>query len=334
MDGLEPPWTGLAELAPRIDLWPVLRAFGATRRAEEADVPAWCAAGLPLKDAIAVGRSVTWRGEGLHSGAPGWPRQLDDVPYGPVALLVEGNTELLGRPGVGVVGARACTAYGRDWARRIGAAVVAAGGVVVSGLAAGIDAEAHASAGGATIAVLGQGLRAPMPAWQMRLREALLDRGGLVVSEFRPDAGAQPWTFPVRNRIIAALSVAVVVVEAGARSGARNTASHALRCGREILAVPGPLGATASVGCLDLLEQGATMVRSPATVLEAARLDGATAAPRGPGDRIRAALLGGGTPEEIAVRTGLDRPAVMEALGFLELTGQVKRLPGRRYIPA
>jgi DNA processing protein len=214
--------------------------------------------------------------------------------------------------------------------------VVDAGGVVVSGLAAGIDSEAHGAAGGQTIAVLGQGLLAPMPAWQCRVREAILADGGLVLSEFPPDAPAQTWTFPIRNRIIAGLAGAVVVVEAGQRSGARITARNALEYGREVLAVPGPLGAAASAGCLDLIEQGATMVRAIATVLQAARLGGVRPERAGAerDARVLAALGPGGTPEQVEGATGLDRRAVMAALGALELTGRVTRLPGRRYIPA
>ncbi|MFN7147704.1 MAG: DNA-processing protein DprA, partial [Myxococcota bacterium] len=183
------------------------------------------------------------------------------------------------------------------------------------------------------IAVLGQGIDAPMPAWQQRARNTLLARGGLVVSEVRPDIHATPFTFPIRNRIIAALARVVVVVEAGERSGARNTATHALRTGREVLAVPGPLGAPASIGCLDLLDQGATMVRGVHTVLAAAKLDRAppVGVPAGPGGVLLAHLGEARTPDELAAATGLGFAAVMEALGMLELTGRAIRLPGRRY---
>jgi DNA processing protein len=166
-----------------------------------------------------------------------------------------------------VIGSRACTAYGRQQARRLAAAVAQAGGVVVSGLAAGIDAEAHLAAEGRTIAVLGQGLSAPMAAWQRRMREAILRNGGLLVSEFPPGQVADRWTFPLRNRVIAALSGALLVVEAGEQSGTRITVDHALRFGREVMAVPGPLEAPASVGCLQLLSEGCTLVRGPETVL-------------------------------------------------------------------
>jgi DNA processing protein len=193
---------------------------------------------------------------------------LVGLPRAPAALWAEGNLTLLRQPAVAVVGARRCTAWGRAWASRIGEAVAAAGGVVVSGLAAGIDAEGHVAANGHTIAVLGQGLDARMPAWQARLRERILDSGALVLSEFAPGIPAAAWTFPTRNRIIAGLARAVVVVEAAQRSGTKNTARHALEYGRDVLVVPGSPESETSAGCLDLIEEGATLVRGPETVIE------------------------------------------------------------------
>jgi DNA processing protein len=266
----------------------------------------------------------------LRARDPAWPAALYDLPQGPVVLTWEGSLSLLSRPMVAVVGARACTPYGREWAARIAAGVAAAGGVVVSGLAAGVDLAAHEAANGATVAVLGQGIDARMAGWQRRAREALLARGGLVLSELPPDAHADTHTFPIRNRIIAGLARVVVVVEAGERSGTRNTASHALRYGRDVMALPGPLGAPASVGCLDLLEQGATMVRGVASVLAEAGLA------RGPSDSdpaegLRELLATPRTPEELMAATGRPHVWVAERLGILELTGEVIRLPGRRY---
>ena len=111
-----------------------------------------------------------------------------------------------------------------------------------------------------------------MAGWQRRVRAQILERGGLVVSEFPPGQIADRWTFPVRNRVIAALAEVVVVVEAAAQSGTRGTVQHALQYGRDVLAVPGPLGAVASVGCLQMISEGAGLVLGPQTVLEAAGL--------------------------------------------------------------
>ncbi len=273
MKELVAPWSALRNCAASVDLWPVLERLGCSP--ERADPSAWLAAGLPARilprlamvEAEDDGQ-VRW----LTAGSARWPASLRGLPFGPVALSWEGNLELLDRPGVAVVGARACTPYGRGWARRIAAAVVAADGVVVSGLARGIDAEAHAAAGGRTIAVLGQGLSARMPAWQSSMRARLLAAGGLVLSEFAGRSPAGISTFPIRNRIIAGLSRAVVVVEAAQRSGARTTAAHALRAGRDVLAVPGSLDAPASVGCLELIAEGAQIVLGPQCVLDSAGL--------------------------------------------------------------
>jgi len=213
-----------------------------------------------------------------------------------------------------------------------GEAVAASGGVVVSGMAWGIDAEAHEAAGGATVAVLGQGLSAPMAAWATRLRASIVKQGGLVVSEFPALMPASKITFPIRNRVVAGLSRAVVVVEAAKRSGSRITAGLGRDYGREVLALPGPPEAEVSEGCLDLIEEGVTMVRSPRTVLAALGLDRPAVSPRTREGRLLAVLGGGATPEEIAERTGLDLRALQELLGELELRGLVRRAPGRRYL--
>lgn len=333
---LSPPWSGLARIAPRLDLWPILQRLGGPRAASEAQPTDFVAAGLPVPLAHLLGEPG-WSAEGLDAGDSAWPAHLTGVPGGAVALTLRGDSSLLAIAGVAIVGTRCCTAYGQEWATRLAHRVAGAGGVVVSGLARGIDAAAHAASGGRTIAVLGQGLDAPMPAWQARLRDQILDRGGLVVSELPPAAHADAFTFPVRNRIVAALARVIVVVEAGHRSGAKNTVAHALRIGREVMAVPGPLHAEASAGCLDLLEEGATMVRGAEGVLEAAGLATAgrnrSALGSEPHALVLAALDRACHPEELVASTGLPLSAVLVALGELELAGRVARLPGRRYIP-
>lgn len=346
MTSLESPWPGLAAASPRRDLWPLLHALGwvtpgaAAEPRPPLEIGRLREAGLSVQEVLRAVGTPGWSVERpgvrfVHAGQSDWPAALVDLPFGPVALSVEGNASLLARPTVAVVGARSCTAYGREWAAHIAGAVVSAGAVVVSGLAAGIDTAAHGAAGGATIAVLGQGIDAPMPAWQRRMRDALLAKGGCVVSELPPDGHATAFTFPIRNRIIAGLACAVVVIEAGERSGARNTASHALRYGREVLALPGPLGAPASFGCLDLIEEGATVIRGVHTVIEVAGLmpkgaprDGE---PVGEGGILRY-IATPTIPEDLVARTGLPYADVMAHLGLLELTGRAIRLPGRRYL--
>ncbi len=267
----EPPlgcrWAALVEHAARTDAWQGLAVLGGPRSVGGAPPSVWVRAGLPPSAASCVGagccapeeRRVDW----VRAGERAWPPYLDGVPHGPVALAWEGNLSLLARPRVAIVGARACTARGRERAREVAARVVAAGGVVVSGLAWGIDAEAHLAARGATIAVLGQGLRAPHPAWQANLRRRVREAGGLIVSDLPSHQGARRWTFPRRNRVLAALAGAVVVIEAGERSGTSSTVRHALDMGRDVHAVPGPSDAPMSVGCNRWIEDGAHALALP-----------------------------------------------------------------------
>lgn len=195
-------------------------------------------------------------------GTPAWPEIFSGVDKLPDRFWAQGNLALIHQEGMAVVGSRRCTATGRDNARRVSTSIVQAGGVVVSGLAAGIDAEAHDAAPGRTIAVLGQGMDSPMARWQQALRDRLLQAGGLVLSEFPAHAAGADWTFPKRNRMIAALSRAVVVVEAATRSGSKITANFGADMGREVWAIPGPPGVESCAGCLDLIEHGAQVVRS------------------------------------------------------------------------
>lgn len=219
---------------------------------------------------------------------PGWPPELCGLANGPVALWLEGDRALLARRRIAIVGARRCTATGRAAARALARRVVEAGGVVLSGMAMGIDAEAHQEAcriaPASTVAVLGMGLSCPLPAWQQRLRHRILSRGGLLLSEFLPHRRPTVWSFPLRNRIIAGLAHAVVVVEAADPSGTRITADAARRYGRPLFACPGPPGAPpddpASAGCRLLLAEGAIPLDPLAgtdALLEAAGLQGGDA---------------------------------------------------------
>ncbi len=330
MECVEAPWSGLSEVAATVDLWSIVAALGGVEAAAGASPSAWVAAGLPTRNVGLVG-APRRRGRWLYPGHAAWPQRLDGLPFGPVALEAEGEVERLQGVAVAVVGARACTTYGLGWARQLGQGLAEAGAVVVSGLARGIDTAAHEAASGRTVAVLGQGLGLRLPSLQAQVRRRLLDAGGCVVSEFPSGLQADRWTFPVRNRVIAALAGVVVVVEAGRRSGARSTAAHGLRYGREVLAVPGPLGASASEGCLDLLEEGAGMVRGVDSVLRAAGLNGGATV--GSSDPALAAIGTGATIEELVLRTGWPIDEVMGAVGRLLLGRRVARGPGARYVP-
>lgn len=202
-------------------------------------------------------------------GQPGYPAALMDLPDAPPVLWAKGRLDLLARPMVALVGARNASSLGQRMARRLAEGLGAAGQVVVSGLARGIDAEAHrASLATGTVAVQAGGIDVAYPEENAVLMAEIAVKGCLL-SEQPP--GCQPQTrhFPQRNRIVSGLARAVVVVEAAARSGSLITAKNALDQGREVLAVPGhPFDARAT-GCNQLLRDGAVLVRGPQDVLEA-----------------------------------------------------------------
>src|SRR5205823_2334633 len=194
--------------------------------------------------------------------------RLDDLPDPPAEPLYsrgERVIEALVAPTVAVIGARACSTYGAHVARMLGHDLAAAGVTVVSGLARGVDAGAHRGAldaSGRTIAVLGCGIDRDYPAAHAELARRIAETGG-IVSEYAPGVEPAPWRFPARNRIIAALADAVVIVEARSRSGALITVDLAMDIGRPIYAVPGQITSALSSGTNDLLRQGqATAVTS------------------------------------------------------------------------
>lgn len=295
-------------------------------------------------------RVVSYRG-------PGYPRRLLHLHQPPPALYLEGPLRLEERS-VAVVGTRSATSYGRRAARDLAGDLARAGWIVVSGLARGIDAAAHGGAldaGGRTAAVLGSGLDHRYPASNRELYERLAERG-LLVTEFPPEQPPRKWTFPKRNRIIAALSAGVVVVQAPRRSGALITADQALELGREVFAVPGPVGAPASEGTHQLLRSGAPLAagaRDVLRVLGEAPADGLPSSGDSAGadqlelepgirssldaDGLRSlwsALLDGAeTLDDLEQRSGLPAGRLLALLSELELAGLVRRAAGDRYQP-
>ncbi len=266
-------------------------------------------------------------------GERGYPPLLAQIPDPPGSLWLRGDADpaLLARTAVAIVGARACSGYGRSAARMLAEGAAAAGAVVVSGLARGIDGEAHrgALAGrGATVAVLGCGVDRDYPSAHAALAQAILEGGGLVVSEYEPGVEPAPWRFPARNRIIAGLAAATVVVEARERSGALITADFALEDGREVLAVPGEITSALSSGANALLRLGATPATCVADLLEAIGLEGPAAVPLLPEDPAARAVVdalatGAGTADELVRATGLAAGEIAAALALLELAGAV-----------
>jgi DNA processing protein len=273
-----------------------------------------------------------------------FPTLLRAIHDPPAALFARGSAPLalLAQRGVAIVGARACSAYGAAVARSLGRDLAAAGVVVVSGLARGIDAEAHRGAlagGGATVAVLGCGIDRTYPAAHTRLAGQIAE-SGLVVSEYPPGVGPAPWRFPARNRIVAGLAVATIVVEARVRSGALITADFALEEGREVLAVPGEITSTLSGGTNALIRAGATPLTCTSDLLEALGIE--PAPPQRPSldpeaERILAAVAAvPAGADEVVRATGLRADVVAAALMRLELAGLVSSDGGvfRGVVPA
>ena len=272
-------------------------------------------------------------------GRPGYPERLRRLHFPPLVLWARGPLTVDAPRSVSIVGTRRATAPARRLARDMAAGLAEAGVRVVSGLASGIDGQAHRGAleaGGETAAVLGSGLDFRYPASNHDVY-ARLRHTGLILTEFPPHVRPEPHNFPRRNRIVAALSDAVVVVQAGERSGALLTAGEALDIGIDVLTCPGDPRHAGSAGCHDLLRDGAGLVTDAADVL----LELGWQAPKRPAARERAwsevermlierlerepAVL-----DELAVLAGGIRPAA-SVLARLELAGEINGLPGGRY---
>ena len=283
------------------------------------------------------------RGSSFPDGAAGavriargdarYPVELEDLQENaPAQLWMRGALELLDvRPRVAIVGTRRATSYGYRVTRELTGALVRAGASIVSGMASGIDGAAHRAAlelGGATIAVLGTGLNLVFPRSHRDLQADIADHG-LLVTELEHDEHGMKFTFPRRNRLIAALSDATIVVEAPAKSGALNTAGHAVELGRHVAAVPGPIDQPQSVGCNRLIFDGSQILSS---IEDALSLVGLTPPPRVPrgdptGDegRIWAALAAGPLDiDSLCHRSGLPAAACMAAVTRLELAGSIE----------
>ena len=265
----------------------------------------------------------------IARSSPAFPPLLHAIHDPPPGLFVRGEAgpDLLRHATVAVVGARSCSPYGAQVARMLGRELGRAGLVVVSGLARGIDGEAHRGAleaGAFTVGVLGCGIDRDYPAAHRELATRIRATG-LTVSEYAPGVEPAPWRFPARNRIIAGLSAATVVVEARDRSGALITADLALEEGREVFAVPGEITSALSSGTNDLLKLGATPLTTAADVLDVFGLASTDGEPVELGSSAEAVLArlrdGPASPDELAHATGLDAGTLASALTELELAG-------------
>lgn len=287
-----------------------------------------------IERAAAAGMSVLFPGDSV------WPTALDDLgDHRPSMLWVRGNVRHLSSIALGVVGARAATGYGSHVTAEIVDGVCAAGVTIVSGAAYGIDAVAHRTALAAetpTIAVVAGGADRPYPQAHSTLLERI-SGAGAVCSEMIPGAAPTRWRFLMRNRIIAALSQATLVTEAGLNSGSLNTSSHAAEIGRPLGAVPGPVTSAASAGCHRLIrDYAAVLVTNSRDALELLGLNDELAVFSDDESETRDGawerkvldaipLRGGRELSEIVRRAGLTAEQVRGVLAELELLQRVQR---------
>lgn len=329
---------------PRLRLALLLAGGGrSTRRllagGDETPGGLWARAPATLKAEVArllddeVPRVLSWvRREGWRWLVPGdrnYPATLDHSADPPLGLFVRG--ELVRAPVVAVVGSRQATTYGRQVARTLGEELAGAGVVVASGMARGVDAAAHEgalAAGGPTWAVWGTGPDHIYPPEHRELASAIPTAGALI-TEYLPGTGPRKHHFPERNRVLAGMAAAVVVVEAAARSGALITARLAIDEGREVLAVPGSILSKFSVGPNTLLRLGARPLLTPRDVFDAIGHEPPDRAPAQGGGHPVLDHLPPGTranTDELVSRSGLSVTEVHTALLNLELEGIVERL--------
>ena len=257
---------------------------------------------------------------------PKYPERLREIPDPPVLLYALGDLSLLRNPCVAVVGARECTLLGLSSVERISSALSRFGITVVSGLAAGIDRQAHAAALGAigsSIAVLGAGLDVHYPPENEDVRQAL-ERQGLVLTEFGPGTRPEARNFPYRNRLISGLSLGVLVAEAAARSGSLITARLAAEQGREVFALPGPLGQPTFAGCHRLIKQGAALVESAEDIVRTLRFQFSAELARVPKTLPDEKQPG---PPQPAARPAHSGPAKAAAASALAAAVQPRPLP-------
>jgi DNA processing protein len=273
---------------------------------------------------------------------PALLRQTSNPPY---VLYVRGTLTDSDRWAVAVVGTRQASVYGKDATRSIVAELAASGITVVSGLALGIDAVAHAAAlaaGGRTLAVLGSGVDQLYPLHNRQLGLSITQQGALV-SEYPPGTMPTPTNFPPRNRLISGLSLGVLVVEAAPRSGALITADFALEQGRDVFAVPGSIFSLRSGGTHQLIRDGAMLVRGADDILEALNMQAAAvqqevavAIPETDEEIVVLGLVESEPRhiDEIQRESQLPMPTVSATMALLELKGLVRQTTGMQYVLA
>lgn len=270
----------------------------------------------------------------LPVGCAGYPARLAAIPDPPPMLWIRGEPDVLAAPSVALVGSRSASPYGLAMAARLAADLAAAGVVVVSGLARGVDSAAHRAVlngGGRTVGVLGCGIDRIYPPEHRELAGSMT-AAGAVVSEFPLGVAPRRHHFPLRNRIISGLATGVVVVEASEKSGALITAGTAADQGREVMVVPGPVTGDRHRGGHLLIRDGARMVESAFDILQELGLRIAATTVNGsgpPSDGLPDAT--DFTVDDVSARTGEAPASVLTRLLELELAGRIQRIGGGRF---
>jgi DNA processing protein len=351
-------WVGfnLVKGIGAVRLRALLQAFGDLERAWLASARELQAAGLSSKlvESLVKVRSevsldaiweriqnqgiqvLTWEDEG-------YPRRLKEIDQPPPVIYVRGRIQPEDDWAVAVVGTRRVSAYGRQVTEEIASLLARSGVSVVSGLARGVDAAAHQAAlnaGGRTLAVLGSGVDRIYPPEHRRLAEAIQGQGA-VISDYPPGTPPDGVNFPPRNRIISGLSLAVVIIEAGERSGALITAGFAADQGRDVFAVPGSILAPQSIGTNRLIQNGARPLLDPKEILEVLdltlgleRREARQALPSDPTEAQLIKLLGREPVhvDDLRAQAGMPIEQVTATLTMMELKGMVKQVGSMHYV--
>jgi len=295
--------------------------------------------------AAELGRIAAFGAEVLTMESPEYPRLLREIHDPPIVLYVWGKLAEGDRHAISIVGSRQTSAYGLDCAKKLSYQLAYAGLTVVSGLARGIDTAAHLgalAARGRTVAILGSGLNRFYPAENLGLAEKIA-ASGAVVTEFPMETPPDQQSFPIRNRIVSGWASGLLVVEAGANSGALITANQAAEQGRTVYAVPGPINRPSSAGSNRLIQEGAKLVMTVRDILEDREIF-FPPSPRLGEDPPDSGGLSGEektiydslgddelTEHGLAEKCGLPMPVVSSTLLTLEMKRYVKQLPGRLF---
>lgn len=279
----------------------------------------------------------------VHKRDKGYPLPLNNIASPPQQLYIYGAdlVELLKRPRLAIVGSRNVSSYGRQITAKLARELAEQGIVIISGLALGVDAIAHAAAldaGGLTIAVLPSPVDHPYPSSNAQLAKRIVDNGGILVSEYSEDIFSFKTNFVARNRLVAGLAQAVLITEAAEKSGSLHTARFALEQGKDVLAVPGNITSIGSVGTNNLIKAGATPVTNYLDVLHVMKLKPHSTKPKEVRGRnaneqtvIDLIIQGNNDGDELLKKSGLDISQFNQVMTMLEISAKIRPLGNNKW---